>query len=116
MLGDTIVVDSLVGYSTGRIAVTGGLGIGSFREPSFDLNLFANNAVVLLNRQGYLKANANIAIDGPFRDTHVGGDLHLLDGVLYVPKSDGKKVISANDPAVYRCRCGSPRWGCRCPS
>jgi translocation and assembly module TamB len=101
MLGDTIVVDSLVGYSTGRIAVTGGLGIGSFREPSFDLNLFANNAVVLLNRKGYLKANANIAIDGPFRDTHVGGDLRLLDGVIYVPKSDGKKVISANDPALF---------------
>jgi translocation and assembly module TamB len=43
----------------------------------------------------------NIAVDGPFNDTHVTGDVRLLDGVLYVPKSDGKKVISAQDPALF---------------
>jgi translocation and assembly module TamB len=101
MLRDTVIVDSLVAWSNGRMALTGGLGIGSLRAPSFDLNFRANNAVVLLNRKGYLKSNMNIAIDGPFNDTHVGGDVRLLDGVLYVPKSDGKKVISANDPALF---------------
>jgi translocation and assembly module TamB len=101
MLRDTVVIDSLVAYSNGKIAVTGGLGIGSFRAPSFDLKLFANNAVLLLNDDGYLKANLNLAVTGPFTDTHVGGDLRLLDGVIYVPKSDGKKIIGASDPALF---------------
>jgi translocation and assembly module TamB len=101
MLRDTIIVDSLSAWSGGRMVLTGGLGIGSFRAPSFDLKFFANDAVVLLNRQGYLKSDMNLAITGPFNDTHVGGDVRLLDGVLYVPKSDGKKVISAQDPALF---------------
>jgi translocation and assembly module TamB len=81
--------------------VTGGLGIGSLRAPSFDLNVLANRAVLLQNRQGYLKANVNLEIDGPFSDTHVGGSVRLLDGFVYVPKSDGKKIISAQDPALF---------------
>lgn len=101
MLRDTVVVDSLVAWSRGRIALTGGLGIGSFRTPSFDLKLFANDAVVLLNDKGYLKSNINIAIKGPFTDTHVGGSVRLLDGVLYVPKSDGKRIIGSQDPALF---------------
>ena len=101
MLRDTVIVDSLVAFSGGRMALTGGLGIGSFRAPSFDLNFFANNAILLLNRKGYLKSNMNIAMDGPFNDAHAGGDVRLLDGVLYVPKSEGKKVISAQDPALF---------------
>ena len=101
MLRDTVIVDSLIAYSGGRIAVTGGLGIGSLRAPSFDLNVLANRAVLLQNRQGYLKANVNLEIDGPFSDTHVGGSVRLLDGFVYVPKSDGKKIISAQDPALF---------------
>jgi translocation and assembly module TamB len=101
MLRDTIVIDSLVAYSGGRLAVTGGLGIGSLRAPSFDLKVFANNAILLLNKDGYLKANINLAVTGPFGDTHVGGDLRLLDGFIYVPKSDGKKIIGASDPALF---------------
>jgi len=101
MLRDTVIVDSLVAYSNGRIALTGGLGIGSFRAPSFDLKLFANNAVVLQNDQGYLKASMNLTMNGPFGDTHVGGGVRLLDGVIYVPKSDNKKLIGSHDPALF---------------
>jgi translocation and assembly module TamB len=101
MLKDTVIVDSLVAYSGGRIAITGGLGIGSLRAPSFDLKVFANNAIVMLNENGYLKSNIDLAINGPFNDTHVGGNVRLLDGVIRVPKSDGKKVIGAQDPALF---------------
>jgi hypothetical protein len=101
MLRDTIIVDSLVVYSNGRIALTGGLGIGSFRTPSFDLKLFANNAIVLQNDDGYLKANIDIAMTGPFGDAHIGGNVRLLDGFVYVPKSDGKTIIGARDPALF---------------
>jgi autotransporter translocation and assembly factor TamB len=101
MLRDTIVVDSLVAYSNGRIALTGGLGIGSFRRPSFDLKLDATNAILLLNDDGYLKASMNVAMTGPFSDTHIGGNVRLLDGFIYVPKSDGKTIIGAQDPALF---------------
>ncbi len=101
MLKDTVIVDSLVAYSLGRIAITGGLGIGSLRAPSFDLKVFANNAIVMLNENGYLKSNIDLAINGPFNDTHIGGNVRLLDGVIRVPKSDGKKVIGAQDPALF---------------
>jgi translocation and assembly module TamB len=98
---DTVIVDSLVAYSTGRIALTGGLGIGSLRTPSFDLKLFANNATVLQNDDGYLKANMNLTMTGPFSDTHVGGDVRILDGVINVPKPDGKTIIGSRDPALF---------------
>lgn len=103
MLKDTVVIDSVSAYSrTGRIVLSGGLGIGSLRAPSFDLKLFANNATVLLSRdKGYLKANMNLAMKGPFSDAHVGGSLRILDGVLDIPKSEGKKLIGAQDPALF---------------
>ncbi|MEO5590395.1 MAG: translocation/assembly module TamB domain-containing protein [Gemmatimonadaceae bacterium] len=101
MLRDTVVIDSLVAYSNGRIALTGGLGIGSLRSPSFDLKLFANNAILLKNDNGYLKSNIDLAIAGPFTDAHVGGNVRLLDGVLYVPKSEGKQIIGSQDAALF---------------
>ena len=101
MLRDTVIIDSLVAYSGGRIQISGGLGIGSLREPSFDLKVFANNATVLNDNDGKLNANINLAINGPFNDTHIGGDVRILDGVLFVPKSEGKKIIGTSDPALF---------------
>jgi translocation and assembly module TamB len=102
MLRDTLIVDSLVARSDGFIRVTGGMGIGSFREPSFDLKLQAVNAHVLNHKdKGDLHANANLTIEGPFKKVFVGGNVRIRNGVLYIPESEGKKVISADDPAVF---------------
>ncbi|HYN83265.1 MAG TPA: translocation/assembly module TamB domain-containing protein [Gemmatimonadaceae bacterium] len=101
MLRDTIVVDSLVAYSEGRIAITGGLGIGSFRNPSFDLKGHANRALVLDNDNGRLLASADLSILGPFNEAYVSGGLRILDGVLQIPESEGKKLIALNDPALF---------------
>lgn len=101
MLKDTIVIDSLVATSGGRIVITGGIGIGAFRNPTFDLRLRANNALVLDNDKGNLKANADITMVGPFNEAYVSGSLRMLDGVLWVPESEGKTVIAANDPALF---------------
>ena len=101
MLRDTVVIDSLVAYSGGRIAITGGLGVGTLRNPTFALKAFANNALVLNNDNGNLTANADISITGAFDQPYVTGTLHILDGVLYVPESEGKTIIGANDPALF---------------
>lgn len=101
MLKDTVVVDSVVAYSEGRIAITGGLGIGSMRNPSFDIKATANRALVLDNDKGRLLASTNLSIVGPFNAPYVSGGLRILDGVLMIPESDGKKIVADKDPALF---------------
>ena len=99
--GDTVVIDSLVGYANGPIRVRGGIGVDELTRPSFDLRLVATNARVLDNDQGRINADANIGIEGPFDAVYVTGTANIRNGVFYIPKSDGKDVINADDPAVF---------------
>jgi translocation and assembly module TamB len=101
MRGDTVLVDSLSASSGGRIKISGGVGIATIAEPSFDLRLVADNARVLDNEQGRVKADADIAMVGPFKSTEVRGRARIREGVLYIPKPDNKEVINAGDPAVF---------------
>ena len=101
LLGDTIVVDSVVAHNNGRIALTGGIGLGSLTNPTFDLKLFASNAEVLDNDRGLLRVSANLAMTGPFKEAHVTGDVRLLDGVVYIPPPENKNLVGAGDPALF---------------
>lgn len=101
MLGDTVVIDSIVGQSKGRIALYGGIGIGSLREPSFNLRFDARNALVLDNDKGRLTADANLVMAGPFKRAHVTGSVRIRNGVVYIPPSDDKNIIGAGDPALF---------------
>ena len=101
LTGDTLVIDSLVGRANGPIRVRGGLGVDDITRPSFDLRIVATNARVLDNDQGRINADANIGIEGPFESVYVTGTANIRNGVLYIPKSDGKDVINADDPAVF---------------
>ncbi|HEY7407016.1 MAG TPA: translocation/assembly module TamB domain-containing protein [Gemmatimonadaceae bacterium] len=99
--GDTIVIDSLVGNANGPIRVRGGLGVAELTRPAFDLRIVATNARVLDNEQGRINADANIGIEGPFDAVYVTGTANIRNGVIYIPKSDGKDVINADDPAIF---------------
>jgi translocation and assembly module TamB len=101
MLRDTVVIDSLVAYSRGRIALTGGVGIGSLRAPSFDLRLDARDAYLINSKDGKLRANLALTAKGPFANTQIAGEVRVLNGVIYVPKSEGKTLIGGNDPALF---------------
>jgi translocation and assembly module TamB len=101
LMGDTIVVDSVVAYNNGRIAITGGIGLKSLTAPTFDLKLRANAAQVLKNDRGNLTASANLAMVGPFKDAHVTGDVRIMDGVLYIPPPENKNLVGAGDPALF---------------
>ena len=102
MLRDTVVIDSIVGRSKdGRIAITGGLGIGSLRAPSFDLRLVANDALVLDNHRGELEVSTQLAMVGPYTDPHVTGNVRIRDGFVYIPPSDNKNLIGTKDPALF---------------
>jgi translocation and assembly module TamB len=101
MLGDTIVIDSIAASNKGRIILTGGLGLQSLTAPSFDLKLATTGAQVLNNDRGQLVVSANLAMTGPFKDAHITGDLRLRQGVIYIPPSDNKNLVGAEDPALF---------------
>jgi hypothetical protein len=100
MAGDTVTIDSLVGQSKGTIRVSGGLGVGNWREPTFNLFLVANDAEVMDNDRGFLHVDAGLRLTGPFRNPYASGQVTLLHGVVYVPTSQ-KRLVSAGDPAIF---------------
>jgi translocation and assembly module TamB len=101
MLGDTIVIDSIAANSRGRIVVRGGIGLKSLTAPSFDLRLQTQNAEVLNNDRGQLRVSANLAMNGPFKDAHVTGNVRLRDGVINIPPPENKNLVGAGDPALF---------------
>ena len=101
LAGDTVVIDSLVGYSGGRVLLRGGLGVKSLAAPSFALNLVANDVRVLSNERGRITLNAGLALTGPFDNAYVSGAIKNVHGVFYLPEASGKTVINAGDPAVF---------------
>jgi len=102
LLGDTVIIDSIVGRSGGRVLARGGLGIRTLSQPSFDLQLVAQNARVIDNDQGSVRADADLKVHGPFDRTYVSGKVSVREGVVIVPESDNKDLISAGDPALYQ--------------
>jgi translocation and assembly module TamB len=103
--GDTVVVDSLTAYTQprrrGLLAVSGGIGIATPAQPSFDLRLTAQRARVLDSEQGRIDADAQISVYGPYNSVFVSGGARVRGGVVYVPQSDNTQVLSAGDPAVF---------------
>ena len=102
LLTDTVIIDSIVGRAGGRILARGGIGIRTISEPSFDLHLTAENARVLDNDQGTIRADVAVGIQGPFNRTAVTGRVGVRSGVIIVPESDHKEIISPRDPALYQ--------------
>ena len=101
LLGDTVVIDSIAANNKGHIVLTGGLGLQSLTTPSFDLHLVTGGAQVLNNDRGQLLVSANLAMLGPFKDAHISGDVRLRQGVIYIPPSDNKNLVGAEDPALF---------------
>jgi translocation and assembly module TamB len=100
--GDTVVIDSLAGRAgAGTVRLAGGVGIKTPAQPSFDLRLTARNARLLDNEQGRVNADAQVAVYGPYSGVFVSGGARVLGGVVYIPESDRRQVLSADDPAVF---------------
>jgi hypothetical protein len=102
LLGDSVIIDSIAGRAGGRVLARGGLGIKKLSEPSFDLHLTAENARVLDNDRGSVRADVGVSVQGPFNRTYVSGRIGVKNGVIIVPESDHKQVISARDPALFQ--------------
>ena len=81
--------------------LSGGIGIAKLTEPSFALKLTANDARVIDNDNGNLFVDANVSVNGPFKNVDLTGSVHVLRGVLYIPEPTGKTLVGAGDPALY---------------
>jgi len=46
-------------------------------------------------------ASAGLRISGPFTRAFVGGQVTVNHGVIYIPESSGKKLVSQGDPALF---------------
>ncbi|MFN2637200.1 MAG: translocation/assembly module TamB domain-containing protein [Gemmatimonadaceae bacterium] len=101
MIGDTVVIDSIAANSKGRILLSGRIGVASLTNPTFDVKLNAQNALVLNNHRGRLFVTSNLAMLGPYKDAHVTGDVRVRQGVVYIPPSDNKNLIGPGDPALF---------------
>ncbi|HWE42978.1 MAG TPA: translocation/assembly module TamB domain-containing protein [Gemmatimonadaceae bacterium] len=101
MRDDTVFVDSIAGQASGLIRLTGTIGVEKFTNPDFDLHFFAQNARVLDNENGMLRADAELTMAGPMSAAYISGRTRVRSGVIYIPESDNKSVISAGDPALF---------------
>ena len=102
MARDTVFVDSIAGQSGGGpVKLTGRLYVGNWREPAFDLHLIATDAQILNNDRGRLDADAGLSLTGPFDNAYVAGALNAKSGVVYIPESNQKTLVNADDPALF---------------
>jgi translocation and assembly module TamB len=101
MVNDTVFVDSIAGRSSGPVRLAGRIALPTFTKPVFDLTLFTQNARVLDNEQGRLRGDAELTLTGPITAAYISGRARVRGGVIYLPESDGKSVISAGDPALF---------------
>jgi translocation and assembly module TamB len=100
--GDSVSVDSLVAFSDGGpIRVAGAIGIAEPTRPSFDLTLDARDARVLDNDLGRLRADAHVAVEGPFEAVRVTGAIAVNEGTIYIPESE-PNLLDLEDPELAR--------------
>lgn len=100
LVGDTVMVDSLVAFNAGRVLVRGGIGIEDITSPSFDLYLVANGATVLDSELGRVRADAGLSMRGPFDNVYISGAARVVEGVVYLPEGTGNVALAPDDPAL----------------
>ncbi len=98
--GDSAYVDSLVAHSGGPVHVTGTLGLAQLSRPSFNLMIAANDATVLDNRWGRIRADAQIRARGPYTGLRVTGTAKVLGGVIYAPEMQTQHATNLDDPTL----------------
>jgi translocation and assembly module TamB len=102
MANDTVRIDSLAAKAgRGTIAVTGGLAVGDWRDPAFNLAVVAHNAEVLNNDHGRASADASLKFTGPLNRPYLSGTVQVTGGVIEFNNPSNKHVIGAGDPDLF---------------
>lgn len=98
--GDTAYVDSIVAHAHGAVRASGIVTFETLTRPGFDLTVAAQDAVVVDNERGRIRADANMKIAGPFEDVHVTGNMHIQRSVIYIPETVNRRVTNLEDPTL----------------
>jgi translocation and assembly module TamB len=101
MEGDTVFVDSLAGNAIGSVRVTGTLGVGNWREPSFALELTSDGARLINNNYADLRVDSKLKLTGPFAKALLNGDVTVDQGVLFAPESSDRNLVGSGDPGLF---------------
>jgi translocation and assembly module TamB len=96
--GSELVVDSLVADGGGPVRVTGVVDLSTLTEPGFDLEVTARNAWAMRTDDLQLRIDADLEISGPFDRVVVTGEARTRRGVIYIPETRDKAVVSLDEP------------------
>jgi translocation and assembly module TamB len=100
--GSELVVDSLVARAGGPLRASGTVDLGTPDRPGFDLTVVAENAWAMNTRDVQLRIDADLEIAGPFDRVAITGQARTRRGVIYVPETRGKAVVTLDDPALLQ--------------
>ena len=98
--GDTAYVDSIVAHAHGEVRATGTIDFATLVRPGFDLEVAARDAVLVDNERGRIRADADLAVVGPYEDVYVTGDLRVQRSVIYLPETVNRRVTNLEDPTL----------------
>jgi len=89
--GDALTIQQFGGeLSGGKFTVAGGVRFPKLTEPTLDLQLKADSALIARNDTLTARANADIKVTGPFASANVTGDIaitnsHFLKNIDLIP-------------------------------
>src|SRR5437870_8872587 len=89
--GDALTIQQFGGeLSGGKFTVAGGVRFPKLTEPTLDLQLKADSALIARNDTLTARANADIKVTGPFVSANVTGDIaitnsHFLKNIDLIP-------------------------------
>src|SRR5438093_12270573 len=76
--GDALTIQQFGGeLSGGKFTVAGGVRFPKLTEPTLDLKLKADSALIARNDTLTARANADIKVTGPFASANVTGDIAI---------------------------------------
>ena len=101
MTGDTVFVDSIAAVASGPLRLSGTVAVGDWRAPTFNLTFTADDAELLNSDDGEIYADAGLRLSGTLEAPYVSGQVTIVRGVYYIPRSTGKQLVGAGDPALF---------------
>ena len=101
MYEDALVIDSLIGYSGGKVRARGAILLGNIERPILDIDIAADETRVLDNYRGELVVTSMLALRGPLDTLAVGGTIDVVHGIIRIPDPEQFNLINTGDPTLF---------------
>ena len=101
MADDRLVIDTLVGYSSGPFRITGSVLLADIERPIVDLRVVADEVRALDNDKGQLVVSSRLGLTGPLDTLAVDGSLVVMHGIVRIPDPEQWNLINTGDPTLF---------------